>query len=211
MPKVTEAHLEARREQIIEASLRCFARQGFHQTTMQNICDESELSPGAVYRYFEGKEDIIEAAAQRCQEQSAEVLKEISNKTDALEIIDELSEHLRGLESAEAQEGIRLNVQLWAEAMRNGRVMSAFRRMGHDDFLDILTGVARRAQVDGTMNSDLDPRSVAHALLSFWHGLELQKAIDPGLNVAGYLDVVKALFSGSFWSPGIPDSQQNGA
>src|SRR3989304_6177982 len=56
MPKVTEAHLEARRSQILDAAWTCFARKGYHQATMQDICQESGLSPGAIYRYFESKE-----------------------------------------------------------------------------------------------------------------------------------------------------------
>jgi AcrR family transcriptional regulator len=51
MPKVTEAHLEARRSQILDAAWTCFARKGYHQATMQDICKESGLSPGAIYRY----------------------------------------------------------------------------------------------------------------------------------------------------------------
>ena len=61
MPKVTEAHMEARRRQILEAASACFSRQGFHQTSMQDICREAGLSPGAVYRYYSTKEDIIAA------------------------------------------------------------------------------------------------------------------------------------------------------
>ena len=38
MPKVTEAHLEARREQILDAAAECFARKGFHRSTMHDIC-----------------------------------------------------------------------------------------------------------------------------------------------------------------------------
>ena len=62
MPKVTQAHIDARRKQIIEAAQACFSRQGFHQTSIQDICKEAELSPGAVYRYFPGKVQIIAAA-----------------------------------------------------------------------------------------------------------------------------------------------------
>lgn len=56
MPKVSDAHLEARREQILDAAEACFSREGFHQTSMQDICREAELSPGAVYRHFSSKE-----------------------------------------------------------------------------------------------------------------------------------------------------------
>src|SRR5262245_30602356 len=59
MPKVTEEHVEARRRQILTAALRCFAREGFHRTTMQDIFREADLSPGAVYTYFKGKDELI--------------------------------------------------------------------------------------------------------------------------------------------------------
>ena len=58
MPKVTDEHVAARRRQILSAALRCFAREGFHRTTMQDIFRESDLSPGAVYSYFKGKDEL---------------------------------------------------------------------------------------------------------------------------------------------------------
>src|SRR3954462_3215845 len=61
MPKVTEEHVDARRRQILSAALRCFARAGFHRTTMQDIFREADLSPGAVYSYFKGKDELIGA------------------------------------------------------------------------------------------------------------------------------------------------------
>ena len=61
MPKVTQEHVEARRRQILSAALRAFARQGFHRTTMQDIFREAGLSPGAVYSYFTGKDELIAA------------------------------------------------------------------------------------------------------------------------------------------------------
>src|SRR3954447_17207008 len=63
MPKVSEAHLESRRRQIIEAAIKCFSHEGFHRATMQDIVREAGLSSGAIYRYFSSKEEIIEAIA----------------------------------------------------------------------------------------------------------------------------------------------------
>src|SRR5215510_12196798 len=61
MPKVTQEHVDARRRQILSAALRAFAREGFHRTTMQDIFREADLSPGAVYSYFTGKDELIRA------------------------------------------------------------------------------------------------------------------------------------------------------
>ncbi|MGE3869989.1 MAG: TetR/AcrR family transcriptional regulator, partial [Pseudorhodoplanes sp.] len=48
-----------RRGEILEAARRCFARSGFHQASMQEICAEAGMSPGNLYRYFRSKEAII--------------------------------------------------------------------------------------------------------------------------------------------------------
>jgi TetR/AcrR family transcriptional regulator, transcriptional repressor of aconitase len=64
MPKVSEAHLESRRRQILDAATSCFARQGFHATSMQDIFQSSGLSAGAVYRYFPSKTALIREIAE---------------------------------------------------------------------------------------------------------------------------------------------------
>ena len=58
MPKVSDAYLAARRRQILDAAAACFARDGFHRTSMQDIVRESGISAGLVYRYFAGKEAV---------------------------------------------------------------------------------------------------------------------------------------------------------
>ena len=69
-PKVPEEHLEARREQILGAAIACFAEKGFHKTSMKDICNKAQLSPGAVYNYFESKDDIVEAVCKIGEEQN---------------------------------------------------------------------------------------------------------------------------------------------
>ena len=70
MPKVTEAYSAARRQQIIDAAYRCFARKGFHQATMRDIYAEANLSAGAVYHYFDSKAAIIQASFEFDYERS---------------------------------------------------------------------------------------------------------------------------------------------
>ena len=60
MPRVTDAHRKRRRRQILDAVVACFDRNALHSTSTDDIAAEAQLSAGAMYRYFDGKEAIIE-------------------------------------------------------------------------------------------------------------------------------------------------------
>ena len=47
-----------RRKQIIAAAKRVIFIKGFNKTTMKDIAEEAELSPGALYLYFKNKEEL---------------------------------------------------------------------------------------------------------------------------------------------------------
>ena len=65
MPKVSEQHREARRDQIVDAALRCFSTRGFQRTSMADIIAESGLSAGAIYGHFDSKQHLSLAVAKR--------------------------------------------------------------------------------------------------------------------------------------------------
>ena len=64
MPKLKPEEVEHRRQEIIEAARRCFLRNGFHQTTTDEICHEAAITPGGLYHYFDSKEAIISAVIE---------------------------------------------------------------------------------------------------------------------------------------------------
>src|SRR5512143_3703890 len=120
MPKVTEAHSAARRQQIIDAAYRCFARKGFHQATMRDIYTEAGLSAGAVYHYFKSKEDIIQASFVFDYQRSLPVFEQAANDPDPLVAIDQLIDFFyAGLQSAAELGADRVNIQGWGEALIN--------------------------------------------------------------------------------------------
>src|SRR3982750_3143286 len=59
MPKISHAQEQQRRDQILAAAMGCFARQGYHATSMDDVVRESGLSVGAIYSYFASKEDLF--------------------------------------------------------------------------------------------------------------------------------------------------------
>lgn len=58
----TATVVEDRREQIIEAALRVFARKGFNGATNKDVAKEAGITPGLIYHYFESKEELLKAA-----------------------------------------------------------------------------------------------------------------------------------------------------
>src|SRR3954462_1611376 len=65
MPRVTQAHLDARRQQILDAARARFATHGFARTSMTDLVEASGLSVGAIYRYFKGKDEIVAAICEQ--------------------------------------------------------------------------------------------------------------------------------------------------
>ena len=197
MPKVTEAHLEARRHQILEGAAVCFAHKGFHQCTMDDICRQAQLSPGAVYRYFPSKEEIIVAMAEEGRQRSLALIEAAHERGDTLAVLDELANAFFGmLEDAQA---CALDIELSAEALRSPAVMEMGRRSLHS-VRGAFGEIVRAAQERGEINRALDPDAVAMVMMSFYHGLMLQIVIDPVVDVQTYVAAMKAMMKGTFWT-----------
>ena len=202
MPKVTEAHLEARRQQILDAALSCFAQRGFHQTTMQDICAQSELSPGALYRYFPSKDDIIAAMGAEHRARDAAIFGEVRQRDDTLGIFTELAQAYFGMLAApESRDRIRVCVELWAEALRSPAHQESWLR-NRAEVMARLEDLIRRAQGHGGINPALDTAAAARVLIGFFQAAMLQSALDPEIDVGKYVGVVLAMIGGDFWRGG---------
>jgi AcrR family transcriptional regulator len=63
LPALKPETLAERRDVVLAAALKCFARDGFRATSMRDICAEAGVSTGAVYCHFKSKEEIVHALA----------------------------------------------------------------------------------------------------------------------------------------------------
>ena len=193
MPKVTEAHSAARRQQIIDAAYRCFARKGFHQATMRDIYAEANLSPGAVYHYFDSKDAIIQASFEFDYERSLGLFEAALVRDDPLQALHDLIDFFfQGLEGAATLGAPRVNVQGWGEALVNPPLLETIQRT-RSSYLDALTQLIHRAQAAGRIEPSLDPQAVGRMLLSLYYGLELQIALDSAGAVEPYARAIKTL------------------
>jgi TetR/AcrR family transcriptional regulator, transcriptional repressor of aconitase len=182
MPRVSAAYLEERRAHVLASAARCFAREGFHRATMQDVVRESGLSPGALYRYFASKEDLVAAIAEQRHAAERAALA-AARGADVSEAVRAIAHAFLGpLARQEERAWRRVTVQLWSEALRSPAVMRVIRG-GLDGPLRSLAALFRRAQREGTLPADVDPAALARVAAAVFQGLVLQVAWQPALDL----------------------------
>ena len=129
MPKVSQEHLDARRRQILDAAIECFSEQGFHRATMHDIVQRSGLSAGAIYRYFESKDELIQAIIDERHARELSLISAAASGEDGLgENLHQLILTFFGrLEDADERKQRRIGIEIWAEALRNPAVHETVR------------------------------------------------------------------------------------
>jgi AcrR family transcriptional regulator len=80
VPKISPAHEQQRRTQILQAAMACFARQGYHATSIDDVVGESGLSVGAIYSYFPSKEDLFLALSDHRSDQTLAYLNDLFHR-----------------------------------------------------------------------------------------------------------------------------------
>ena len=68
------AHRPSRRNVIVSAAVTVFARQGFSDTSIQEVATEAGVAPTAVYYHFSGKDELFEAALRKVLDEISEVV-----------------------------------------------------------------------------------------------------------------------------------------
>src|SRR5215469_3916754 len=127
MPKVTPQYRDARRDQILSAARRCFLRDGFHATSMQDLFAEAGLSSGAVYGYFASKDDVIIAIAEENVREVVAMIHDAASGEPGRPIGAVMADIITVVRAKDAEDGLaRLALLAWSEALRNPALASRF-------------------------------------------------------------------------------------
>lgn len=165
-----------RREQILRAAMICFARRGFHQTSMHDISAEAGISVGLIYRYFENKDAVISAMADEHKREIHEVLERARLAPSLLEAFEiiftwDCSENAPQVVSA-------FVVDLFAEAGRNPGVADLVRDVARTA-MDGVTDLIARSPEANHLPYDLQPREIAEMIFAVNDGMLMRDVLTP--------------------------------
>jgi AcrR family transcriptional regulator len=165
-----------RRAQILNAALACFAKHGFHQASMHDISAEAGISVGLIYRYFENKEAVISAMAERHKKEIGEVLERAKQAPTLLESLEILfTAHCCEDEPRVLSAFV---VDLYAEASRNPQMAE----LVHDVLktaMDGVTEVIGRAPEAQNATHGLSPTELAELIFAVARGMLMFDVLRP--------------------------------
>lgn len=191
MPKISDAHREQRRLQILEAAWRCFQREGVQATRIEHILAESGLGASALYRYFKNKDDIILAAITHSMQGLLALLEPMTEQADVMmpaQFTVEVANTIRRFSARSGYNLMSIAMHGWSEAQRNEAVRTLLAGY-YGRFRSRLDMMAARWQQRGLLRSDVASADVAQMLLSLVLGDVVQATIvgisDPQASARG--------------------------
>jgi TetR/AcrR family transcriptional repressor of uid operon len=176
MPQIQTEATADRRTQILEAALVCFAKRGFHQASMHDISGEAGISVGLIYRYFENKEAVISAMADRHKREIQDVLERARQAPSLLESLEILftahcCENVPKLQSA-------FVVDLYAEASRNPQVADLVRDV-LQTAMDGVTDLIARSPESTNAAHGLKPHELSELIFAVARGMLMRDVLQP--------------------------------
>ena len=176
MPQPQTNSSTDRREQILAAAMVCFAKCGFHQTSMHDISARGGISVGLIYRYFSSKEAVIAAMADRHKKQIHELLeraRRASTLLESLEII--FTAHCC---DASPQIHSAFIVDLYAEASRDRRVANLVRDVLRTAMRGVTDLIARAPEAERVPHG-LTPAQLADLIFAVARGTLMGDVLQP--------------------------------
>jgi AcrR family transcriptional regulator len=200
MPKITDAQKESRRQQILDAALRCFSRDGFHGTTTADIVRESGVSQGTLYLYFATKEDIVVALADDRHQGEAFLSALAQSEPDPVQGLMLMIElYGKSLPDQQRLDQRRVGIQGWAEALRNPRIHASVVE-GLSPVREALARLIEKGQQTGQIRPDAHPDALARILIAVFQGLVLQTTWGEPVDLAAIGQVMRAMLRGALFT-----------
>jgi AcrR family transcriptional regulator len=197
MPKITEERRETRREQILEAARACLQEHGLEAVSMEMIIARSGLSTGAVYGYFKGKDEIINAVVTDGTAAMGRQLVPILKNPEPPPLPQFVEQMLRtiadfGSDKPGGLDRLLISLHGWSHSQSNPS-LQAITRTAYRTQRELFAETVRRWQTAGKFDPGADPEGVAQLLQSIILGFVAQRALAGDADVQAHVSALDTL------------------
>ena len=193
MPKVSEQHLEARREQILEGARRAFARHGYEGATVALLEEEIGLSRGAIFNYFPDKWALFFELAARDQHELTTLLMEQG--------LDATIRHL----AEESPDWMSVYFEVLRRFLRNPELLEEFQRRGGEGREEQIQAWLKRLVADGAFRDDVKLEDIVLFVNVVANGVALARSLDLAIDADA---LIKLVHSGIDPKAGTPSGRR---
>ena len=92
--KMAKKNLKKTKSKIVSAAWKLFYEQGYEDTTIEEIIEESGTSKGSFYHYFEGKDALLSSLAYMMDEKYEELEPQIGENENSYDVLLYLNREL---------------------------------------------------------------------------------------------------------------------
>jgi TetR/AcrR family fatty acid metabolism transcriptional regulator len=167
---------------ILEAAVKVFARQGFHQSTVAQIAKEAGVADGTIYLYFKNKDDIL---VQFFSFRAKQVFESFREEVDQAETSSDKLRNLVRRHLAEFQRDRDGAVVYQVETHQNSRLAEAQIKEMSKMYRDLISEIIEQGQQEGTIRKDLYVGLVKRFIIG-----AVDEVINTWLHAGGEYDLV---------------------
>lgn len=195
MPSLSDERRDERRAQILDAARACILESGLEAVSMEDIIARSGLSTGAVYRYFSGKHEIVNAAVMTSTLVTAAAFGRILAQDSPPPLPELMGQVLKAITTARPGNDVDLAAVAlhgWSHSRTDpelkDQLQAVLRTMRNQ-----CARVCRRWQAAGELSPAADATAVAQLMVSITLGSIAQRSLLGNADVKAHIAALTAI------------------
>lgn len=166
---------EVRREEVLDAAVRVFARESFRGAGTAEIAREAGIAEPTIYRHFASKRDLYVAALGRCCSLVGTAFKEIDDANE--DALDALLGMAEWYDRSIRENPAHLQLRMRAEAETNDTDVRERLATAYRELVNLVTALVRRGQSQGVFKDHIEPEAAAWMFMAMGQVADLTETL----------------------------------
>jgi TetR/AcrR family fatty acid metabolism transcriptional regulator len=185
-----------KRERILRAAIKVFARKGFYATRVSEIAQAAGVADGTIYLYFQSKEDVL---VRIFEDRITRLLEVLRNELARSPSFEERMRRIVGLQLGLLEGQRDLAEVITVNLRQSSKLLKQYATPLFVEYLEVLASVIADGQREGVVRSDAHPRILARALFGALDGVTLTWALggaEPGTLTKAAVQITSVFLDG---------------